>query len=43
MIPEHVPVWAPQKFNKLASFDSMQIAMEEKNVRYLHPESEISV
>lgn len=30
MISENVPIWASQKLNKLASFDSMEIAMEGK-------------
>lgn len=39
MISENVPVWAPQKFHKLASFHKMEIAMEEKNRACFHPES----
>lgn len=40
---EIVPIWASQKFNKLASFDSIEISMEDKNGAYFHPESGIPV
>lgn len=43
MIFENVPIWASQKFNRLASFDSIEIAMEDKNGAYFHPKSGIPV
>lgn len=43
MIFENVPIWASQKFNKLASFDLIEIAMEDKNGAYFHLESGIPV
>lgn len=43
MISDYVPVWDPQKFNKLASFDSMEIALEEKNRACFHSEIGIPV
>lgn len=43
MIFENVPIWASQKFNKLASFDSIEIAMEDKTGAFFHPESGIPI
>jgi hypothetical protein len=43
VVSENVPIWASQKFNKLASFDLVEIAMEEKNGAFLYSESGIPV
>ena len=38
MISEYVPIGTYQKFNKLASFHSIEIAMEEKTKACFHPD-----
>lgn len=43
IISENVPIEAPQKFNKLASFDSVEITMEEKNRACFHSKSGIPI
>lgn len=43
IISENVPVEAPQKFNKLTSFDSMKITMKENNRARFHSKSGIPI